>query len=97
VERRSLWANALMRCAPACAAATACAKPKMRVMLHLMPSFSSTSHTRMPSHVPASCKMQCARPAVSQLRSSLSECVSSTVKSMPVLVICNVSTRTKKL
>ena len=29
-------------------------KPKMSVMLHVMPSFSSSSHALIPSHVPAS-------------------------------------------
>mmetsp|Transcript_34586 Transcript_34586/g.99297 ORF Transcript_34586/g.99297 Transcript_34586/m.99297 type:complete len:235 (+) Transcript_34586:146-850(+) len=43
-----------MRRAPYCADATACAKPKTRVMLHVIPSFSSSAIAAMPSQVPAS-------------------------------------------
>mmetsp|Transcript_22744 Transcript_22744/g.57934 ORF Transcript_22744/g.57934 Transcript_22744/m.57934 type:complete len:213 (-) Transcript_22744:339-977(-) len=42
-----------MRVAPASAAATACARQKSRVMLHVIPSFSKISAARMPSHVVA--------------------------------------------
>mmetsp|Transcript_97946 Transcript_97946/g.292613 ORF Transcript_97946/g.292613 Transcript_97946/m.292613 type:complete len:208 (-) Transcript_97946:27-650(-) len=39
--------------APYCAEATAWAKPKIRVMLQVMPSFSNSAMAAMPSHVPA--------------------------------------------
>eukprot|EP00967_Tisochrysis_lutea_P093423 scaffold135150_cov31-Tisochrysis_lutea.AAC.1 len=46
--------NGEMSRAPACAAATAWMKPKMSVMLHVIPSFSNSRAAWMPSHVPAS-------------------------------------------